>query len=300
MSNDPVSGAAPGRAAVSGSAVTATLAAAAAMRKVSVVLVRHGETRYNKAKLLQGQGVDEPLSQFGFKQAEAAGKFLSNIKFTHVFSSDLQRAKQTASTIVLKNSHGSKLEIICDTRLRERKYGIVEGKPLNELRAMAKAAGEKCPFFTPPGAETVDEVQARAEDFLSHLCQLLMKITEKDSAPEQLDKVADDLGDSHTSLKNPSCVDLNGSDINDDNSDTPVANVLIVSHGGFIRQWVRHFVEDLKCLLPQSFDESKAFSVCPNTAVSSFTLTFNQVVSFSPSIICNYLYNCSHLDGITL
>ncbi|XP_055508991.1 fructose-2,6-bisphosphatase TIGAR-like isoform X2 [Leucoraja erinacea] len=270
------------------------------MRKVSVVLVRHGETRYNKAKLLQGQGVDEPLSQFGFKQAEAAGEFLSNIKFTHVFSSDLQRAKQTASTIVLKNSHGSKLEIICDTRLRERKYGIVEGKPLNELRAMAKAAGEKCPFFTPPGAETVDEVQARAEDFLSHLCQLLMKITEKDSAPEQLDKVAVDLGDSHTSLKNPSCVDLNGSDINDDNSDTPVANVLIVSHGGFIRQWVRHFVEDLKCRLPQSFDESKAFSVCPNTAVSSFTLTFNQVVSFSPSIICNYLYNCSHLDGITL
>ncbi|XP_078275947.1 putative fructose-2,6-bisphosphatase TIGAR A [Rhinoraja longicauda] len=269
------------------------------MRKVGVVLVRHGETSYNKAKLLQGQGVDEPLSEFGFKQAEAAGKFLSNIKFTHVFSSDLQRAKQTASTIVLKNSHGSKLEIICDTRLRERKYGIIEGKPLNELRAMAKAAGQKCPFFTPPGAETLDEVQARAEDFLNHLCQLLMKITEKDnSAPEQLDKVADDSGDSHTSLKNPSSVE-NGSDISDDNSDILVANVLIVSHGGFIRQWVRHFVEDLKCLLPRSFDESKAFSVCPNTAVSSFTLTFNQVSS-SPSIICNYLYNCSHLDGITL
>lgn len=41
-----------------------------------------------------GQGVDEPLSATGFKQADAAGLFLSNVKFTHVFSSDLLRAKQ--------------------------------------------------------------------------------------------------------------------------------------------------------------------------------------------------------------
>ncbi|XP_051889488.1 fructose-2,6-bisphosphatase TIGAR-like isoform X2 [Pristis pectinata] len=274
------------------------------MMKFGVTLVRHGETRYNKAKILQGQGVDEPLSQFGFKQAEAAGKFLSNIKFTHVFSSDLQRAKQTASAIVLKNSYGSKLKIICDTRLRERKYGIVEGKPLNELRAMAKSAGQKCPFFTPPGAETVAEVQARAEDFFNYLCQLLMENTEKgNGAPDQFEAVADYSGGLHISLKNPSCVDFNSSDINDDNSGTPVdlmANVLVVSHGGFIRQWVRYFVEDLKCLLPQSFDESKAFSVCPNTAVSSFIITFNQVASSSPGIMCDYLYKCSHIDDISL
>lgn len=41
-----------------------------------------------------GQGVDEPLSATGFRQADAAGLFLSNVKFTHVFSSDLLRAKQ--------------------------------------------------------------------------------------------------------------------------------------------------------------------------------------------------------------
>lgn len=41
-----------------------------------------------------GQGVDEPLSETGFKQAAAAGIFLNNVKFTHVFSSDLMRTKQ--------------------------------------------------------------------------------------------------------------------------------------------------------------------------------------------------------------
>ncbi|XP_048466543.1 fructose-2,6-bisphosphatase TIGAR [Rhincodon typus] len=57
----------------------------------SCLTVLSGETRYNKAKLLQGQGVDEPLSEFGSKQAKAAGQTLGKIKFSHVFSSDLQR-----------------------------------------------------------------------------------------------------------------------------------------------------------------------------------------------------------------
>lgn len=45
-----------------------------------------------------GQGVDEPLSATGFRQADAAGLFLSNVKFTHVFSSDLLRAKQASAS----------------------------------------------------------------------------------------------------------------------------------------------------------------------------------------------------------
>lgn len=39
-----------------------------------------------------------------------------------------------------------------------QKYGVVEGKPLSEMRAMAKAAGEECPMFTPPGGETLEQV----------------------------------------------------------------------------------------------------------------------------------------------
>lgn len=39
-------------------------------------------------------------------------------------------------------------------------YGVAEGKPLSELRAMAKAAGEECPMFTPPGGETVEQVHS--------------------------------------------------------------------------------------------------------------------------------------------
>uniref|UniRef100_A0A8C0TV80 Fructose-2,6-bisphosphatase TIGAR n=1 Tax=Cyanistes caeruleus TaxID=156563 RepID=A0A8C0TV80_CYACU len=150
------------------------------MVRVGLTVVRHGETRYNKDKILQGQGVDEPLSATGFRQADAAGLFLSNVKFTHVFSSDLLRAKQTAAAILGKNRFCKDLEIKYDARLRERKYGVAEGRPLADLKAMAKDAGEQCPSFTPPGGETLDEVRERARDFFEFLCQLAVELEQKE------------------------------------------------------------------------------------------------------------------------
>ncbi|KAM6097282.1 fructose-2,6-bisphosphatase TIGAR isoform 2-T4 [Chlamydotis macqueenii] len=149
------------------------------MVRFGLTVVRHGETRYNKDKILQGQGVDEPLSATGFRQADAAGLFLSNVKFTHVFSSDLLRAKQTAATILGKNKFCKDLEIKYDVRLRERKYGVAEGRPLTDLKAMAKAVGEQCPSFTPSGGETLDEVRERARDFFEFLCQLAVELEQK-------------------------------------------------------------------------------------------------------------------------
>lgn len=49
-----------------------------------------------------------------------------------------------------------------------QKYGVAEGRPLSELRAMAKAAGEECPAFTPPGGETLDQVCSLGESGCVH------------------------------------------------------------------------------------------------------------------------------------
>lgn len=85
-----------------------------------------GETQYNKEGLLQGmtegicakkiislnlsfsslsylhlslflhtgQAIDSPLSDIGLQQAEAAGRYLKDVKFSNVFVSDMLRAKQ--------------------------------------------------------------------------------------------------------------------------------------------------------------------------------------------------------------
>ncbi|XP_061438581.1 fructose-2,6-bisphosphatase TIGAR isoform X2 [Rhineura floridana] len=135
-----------------------------------LTVIRHGETRYNKEKILQGQGIDEPLSETGFRQASAVGLYLSNVKFTHIFTSDLLRAKQTTTLILRNNQFCKEAAVKYDARLRERKYGVAEGRPLSDLKAMAKAAGEQCPSFTPSGGETLDEVKARVKDFFEYLC----------------------------------------------------------------------------------------------------------------------------------
>lgn len=43
-----------------------------------------------------GQGIDAPLSEIGVQQAEAAGQYLQDVRFTNVFASDMKRAKQVS------------------------------------------------------------------------------------------------------------------------------------------------------------------------------------------------------------
>lgn len=81
----------------------------------------------NKEKIFQGQGVDKPLSETGFQQAAAAGVFLSNVKFTQVFSSDLKRTWQTVHGILEKSKFCKDMTVTYDSKLRERKYRVADG-----------------------------------------------------------------------------------------------------------------------------------------------------------------------------
>ena len=60
-----------------------------------LVVIRHGETQWNRASRVQGHG-DSPLTAEGLAQAQAVGKRLANEPFDHLLSSDLGRALQTA------------------------------------------------------------------------------------------------------------------------------------------------------------------------------------------------------------
>ena len=54
-------------------------------------LVRHGETKENRQKVLCGH-LDAQLNALGRRQAAAAGVSLQNTQFTYAFASDLSRA----------------------------------------------------------------------------------------------------------------------------------------------------------------------------------------------------------------
>ncbi|XP_054856595.1 fructose-2,6-bisphosphatase TIGAR [Eublepharis macularius] len=265
-----------------------------------LTVVRHGETRYNKEKILQGQGVDEPLSEMGFRQASAAGLFLSDVKFTHVFSSDLLRAKQTAASILGKSHFCKEVAVKYDARLRERKYGVAEGRPLSDLRIMAKAAGEQCPSFTPPGGETLEEVKARSKDFFADLCHLIVgeACQEKQATEKTTEKDTERAGESsNTWLTNHHrCLEFHSSPT--ECPEELAANVLVVSHGAYMRNWMSYFVSDLECTLPATLTKTELSSVSPNTGISQFLIKLENRDNIKPKIQCIFLNRVDHLGDV--
>ncbi len=94
----------------------------------TLYIVRHGETDWNKRRVVQGH-TDIPLNPNGEIQAKDLGLTLKGIFFDAVFSSDLIRAKRTAELITLEK----KLAIQTTKLLRERSFGILEGKSVEGL-----------------------------------------------------------------------------------------------------------------------------------------------------------------------
>ena len=98
------------------------------MTACELVLVRHGETPWNRERRLQGH-LDIGLNEAGQRQAGAVGRRLARERIDALYTSDLQRARQTAEAI----TRATGLAAQADDRLRERSYGVFEGHCIDDL-----------------------------------------------------------------------------------------------------------------------------------------------------------------------
>ena len=96
-----------------------------------LILVRHGETNWNKEGRFQGQ-IDIPLNINGIKQAQAAGEFLRDTMIDKAFSSCLKRPKETAEAIL---KHHPEIIIQDREELIEIGHGLWEGKLESEINS---------------------------------------------------------------------------------------------------------------------------------------------------------------------
>ena len=99
------------------------------MKTTRFCLVRHGETDWNAARRLQGH-TDIPLNQHGIVQAIQMAKALKaiDLQFDVLYSSDLQRAVNTAAAVEEKFG----VKAIIDQQLRERHLGALQGLTTDE------------------------------------------------------------------------------------------------------------------------------------------------------------------------
>ncbi|KAG2068339.1 phosphoglycerate mutase-like protein [Suillus decipiens] len=86
-------------------------------------VVRHGETEWNRTRIIQGQA-DSQLNDLGETQAAITGEALKEIHFDKAFTSDLSRASKTAEIIL---QHHADVILVKDQALRERFMGKLQG-----------------------------------------------------------------------------------------------------------------------------------------------------------------------------
>ena len=100
---------------------------------MKILLVRHGETDFNKNKLIQGHS-DIVLNETGKEQAINAGQKITNFDIDAVFSSPLKRALETARLMLdnSNNSQNERLDLVTDSRLIEKYFGDFEGLTFDE------------------------------------------------------------------------------------------------------------------------------------------------------------------------
>ena len=125
-----------------------------------ITIIRHGETMWNVQKRIQGQR-NSKLSENGITQAELVANALNKREFDSLISSDLERAVETANIINKQLSLPHKYNL----NLRERSFGIFEGKNFAEIEEMYpeeyRRYKERNPGFVVPGGESIEQMYDR-------------------------------------------------------------------------------------------------------------------------------------------
>jgi 2,3-bisphosphoglycerate-dependent phosphoglycerate mutase len=130
-----------------------------------LILVRHGQSEWNKQNLFTGWR-DPDLTDQGVTEARNAGRALKaeGITFGIAFTSELIRAQKTCA-LLLEEQGQTDLQIIRDLALNERDYGDLSG--LNKDDAREKWGEEQVHIWRrsfdtpPPGGESLKDTAAR-------------------------------------------------------------------------------------------------------------------------------------------
>jgi 2,3-bisphosphoglycerate-dependent phosphoglycerate mutase len=136
--------------------------------RTRLCIVRHGETDWNTERRIQGQ-IDIPLNDTGRRQAQATAQGLVGLDFAAIYSSDLQRARDTAAAAAAVLG----LPVQPEPGLRERHYGDFQGLSQAEIRARAdyeRYIGRDTSFAF-GGGESLAIFAERIKDTLNRLAQ---------------------------------------------------------------------------------------------------------------------------------
>jgi len=134
--------------------------------KKTIYFIRHGQTAYNKLRIIQGSGIDSELNEKGQRQADLFYKKYKDIPFEVVLTSTLKRTHQTVKSFIDKGIPWEQFSEIV-----EMHWGILEGKKGTPEMAKDYERVVKSGNFDEriEGGESINEVAKRLTVFIEHL-----------------------------------------------------------------------------------------------------------------------------------
>jgi len=139
--------------------------------KKRMYIFRHGETEYNRLKMMQGRSIDVSLNEEGYGQVNKFFEYYKNVPFGVVFSSDLKRSIESVARF-------RELEIphVIDPRITEVSWGVNEGKILDaevmeRFRVMIREWKNGNHDYCIPGGESATQLKTRIESFVEEIKQ---------------------------------------------------------------------------------------------------------------------------------
>jgi len=143
-------------------------------RKPTLWFVRHGESTWNASGFVQGQASGPVLTRKGRNEAANIAGSLAGARISAIYTSDLQRARETAEIV----GRAVRIAPQSDPALRERNFGQAQGRPHSELPSAASgieidrvvdadarpAEGESLTELYERVATFIDELEMRAPE----------------------------------------------------------------------------------------------------------------------------------------
>jgi len=135
-----------------------------------LILIRHGESIYNKKNIVAGSTRDIGLTENGKLEASQITKVLNKYKFDYIFTSQLQRATDTCK--IINDKLNCNPEIICSNKLNERNYGFLAGHEKRELENIYSRENVKKWLTSydgvPPNGESIHDTRLRVGKYFDN------------------------------------------------------------------------------------------------------------------------------------
>jgi len=136
-----------------------------------IIFLRHGQAENNVKRILAGRTDGVPLTKTGIEQAERIAKYLNPLDISAIYSSPIERAKNTAEIVAENNS----LDYQLDDRLTEIDMGKFTLMNYDDM--FAKYGNvflkfyENDPVIAEHEVETFPEVQRRVLGMVDHIIE---------------------------------------------------------------------------------------------------------------------------------